>query len=97
MQTGESSPIWKSDLEDQNIWLEVSSRGNFTDWQVRQTETKSRSKVDGKLRHLSTLNVSGLAIPRLFGALLENNLQGNCLLQVPAVLVEYFGKEYLKF
>jgi hypothetical protein len=28
---------------------------------------------------------------------LENNLQGNCLLQVPAVLVEYFGKEYLKF
>ncbi|MDR2776922.1 MAG: serine--tRNA ligase [Puniceicoccales bacterium] len=81
----------------QKRWLEVSSCSNFTDFQARRAGIKFRSKVDGKLHHVHTLNGSGLAVPRVLAALLENNLQGNSSVKVPAVLVEYFGKEYLKF
>ncbi|MDR1528729.1 MAG: serine--tRNA ligase [Puniceicoccales bacterium] len=81
----------------QKRWLEVSSCSNFTDFQARRAGIKFRSKVDGKLHHVHTLNGSGLAIPRVLAALLENNLQSNSSVKVPAVLVQYFGKEYLKF
>lgn len=81
----------------QKRWLEVSSCSNFTDFQARRAEIKFRSKVDGKLYHVHTLNGSGLAVPRVLAALLENNLQGDFSVKVPAVLVQYFGKEYLGF
>ncbi|MDR0742261.1 MAG: serine--tRNA ligase [Puniceicoccales bacterium] len=81
----------------QKRWLEVSSCSNFTDFQARRAGIKFRSKSDGKLHHVHTLNGSGLAVPRVLAALLENNLQSNSSVKVPAALVQYFGKEYLKF
>ncbi|MDR1173556.1 MAG: serine--tRNA ligase [Puniceicoccales bacterium] len=81
----------------QKRWLEVSSCSNFTDFQARRAGIKFRSKSDGKLHHVHTLNGSGLAVPRVLAALLENNLQSNSSVKVPAVLVRYFGKEYLEF
>jgi seryl-tRNA synthetase len=38
-----------------------------------------------------TLNGSGLAVPRVLAALLENNLQADGTVKVPDVLVPYFG------
>jgi seryl-tRNA synthetase len=82
----------------QKRWLEVSSCSNFTDFQARRGNIKFRRKSDGKTQHVHTLNGSGLAVPRVLAALLENNLQGDGRIRLPEVLVSYMqGMKYLKF
>jgi seryl-tRNA synthetase len=81
----------------QRRWLEVSSCSNFTDFQARRAGIKFRSKDDGKVHCVHTLNGSGLAIPRVLAAILENNLLENLSIAVPPVLVPYVGKNFLEF
>jgi seryl-tRNA synthetase len=91
----------KYDLEvwaaGQKRWLEVSSCSNFEAFQARRAQIRYRSKETGKPELLHTLNGSGLAVPRVLAALLENNLQADGRVKIPTVLVPYFGKEYLSF
>ena len=91
----------KYDLEvwagGQKRWLEVSSCSNFETFQARRAQIRYRVKETGKLELVHTLNGSGLAIPRVLAALLENNLQADGRVKIPAALVPYFGKEYLCF
>lgn len=91
----------KYDLEvwaaGQKRWLEVSSCSNFEAFQARRAQIRFRSKETGKPELVHTLNGSGLAVPRVLAALLENNLQPDGRVKIPAVLVPYFGKEYLTF
>lgn len=90
----------KYDLEvwsgGQQRWLEVSSCSNFESFQARRAQIRFRAK-DGKPELVHTINGSGLAIPRVLSALLENNLQADGRIKIPAALVPYFGKEYLAF
>ena len=51
----------------------------------------------GKPELVHTINGSGLAVPRVLAALLENNLQADGRVKIPAALVPYFGKEFLSF
>jgi len=44
-----------------------------------------------------TINGSGLAVPRVLAALLENNLQADGRVKLPAALAVHFGGEYLSF
>jgi len=91
----------KYDLEvwsaGQKRWLEVSSCSNFESFQARRAQIRYRSKESGKPEFVHTLNGSGLAVPRVLAALLENNLEADRRVKIPAVLVPYFGKEYLTF
>ncbi|MDB6115046.1 MAG: serS [Lacunisphaera sp.] len=91
----------KYDLEvwaaGQKRWLEVSSCSNFEAFQARRAQIRFRSKAGGKPELVHTLNGSGLAVPRVLAALLENNLQADGRVKIPAALVPYFGKEYLSF
>jgi len=91
----------KYDLEvwaaGQKRWLEVSSCSNFESFQARRAQIRFRAKATGKPELVHTLNGSGLAVPRVFAALLENNLQADGRVKIPAALVPYFGKEYLSF
>ncbi len=91
----------KYDLEvwsaGQKRWLEVSSCSNFEAFQARRAQIRFRSKETGKPELVHTLNGSGLAVPRVLAALLENNLQADGRVKIPAPLVPYFGKEYLTF
>ncbi|MDQ5977031.1 MAG: seryl-tRNA synthetase [Verrucomicrobiota bacterium] len=91
----------KYDLEvwaaGQKRWLEVSSCSNFESFQARRAQIRFRNKESGKPELVHTLNGSGLAVPRVMAALLENNLQADGRVKIPAVLVPYFGKEYLAF
>jgi seryl-tRNA synthetase len=91
----------KYDLEvwagGQKRWLEVSSCSNFETFQARRAQIRYRVKETGKTELVHTLNGSGLAIPRVLAALLENNLQADGRVKVPAALVPYFGKEYVSF
>jgi seryl-tRNA synthetase len=91
----------KYDLEvwsaGQKRWLEVSSCSNFEAFQARRAQIRYRSKETGRPELVHTLNGSALAVPRVLAALLENNLQADGRVKIPAVLVPYFGKEYLSF
>jgi seryl-tRNA synthetase len=91
----------KYDLEvwsaGQKRWLEVSSCSNFEAFQARRAQIRFRSKESGKPELVHTINGSGLAVPRVLAALLENNLQPDGRVKIPAALVPYFGKEYLSF
>jgi seryl-tRNA synthetase len=71
-------------------WLEVSSCSNFEDFQARRIGLRYRA-ADGKLRHLHTLNGSGVALPRLTVALLEHYQTPAGTVEVPAVLRPYLG------
>lgn len=91
----------KYDLEvwsaGQKRWLEVSSCSNFEAFQARRAQIRFRSQETGKPELVHTLNGSGLAVPRVLAALLENNLQPDGRVKIPAPLVPYFGKEFLVF
>jgi len=76
-------------------WLEVSSCSNFTDYQARRANIRYRTK-DGKVRLVHTLNGSGLAVPRVFIAILENYQQADGTVRIPEVLRPYMGgKEFI--
>ena len=74
----------------QNAYLEVSSCSNFEDFQARRMHLRFKDG-EGKNRFCHTLNGSGLALPRLFAALLESGQQPNGSVQLPEILVPYFG------
>jgi seryl-tRNA synthetase len=76
-------------------WLEVSSCSNFGDFQARRANIRYRDS-GGKVRFVHTLNGSGLALPRVFVAILENFQQADGTVRIPEVLRPYMGgREYL--
>ncbi len=80
----------------QNDWLEVSSCSNFEDFQARRAAIRYRTK-EGKTDYVHTLNGSGVALPRLVVALLENNQQADGSVRIPDALVPFMdGCEYLR-
>ncbi|MDX2187435.1 MAG: serine--tRNA ligase [Opitutaceae bacterium] len=91
----------KYDLEvwsaGQKRWLEVSSCSNFESFQARRAQIRFRNKDSGKPELVHTLNGSGLAVPRVLAAILENNLQADGRVKLPSALVPYFGKDFLSF
>jgi seryl-tRNA synthetase len=74
----------------QNAWLEVSSCSNFEDFQARRAGIRFRD-ANGKVRFVHTLNGSGVALPRLIVALLENGQQADGSVILPDVLSPYLG------
>ena len=79
----------------QNAYLEVSSCSNFEDFQARRMQLRYKGG-DGKTRFCHTLNGSGLALPRLFAALIENNQQSDGSIGVPEKLQPYFGASEIR-
>jgi seryl-tRNA synthetase len=74
----------------QKAWLEVSSCSNFEDFQARRAQIRYRNK-DGKTAFVHTLNGSGVALPRLVVALLENYQQADGTVPLPEALWPYMG------
>ena len=72
-------------------WLEVSSCSNCTDFQARRAHIRYRPDRDARPRLVHTLNGSGLALPRVIIAILENYQQGDGSVIVPEVLRPYTG------
>ena len=72
-------------------WLEVSSCSNCTDFQARRANIRFRREKGGRLEHPHTLNGSGLAIPRVLIAVLENYQQRDGSVLVPEVLRPYMS------
>ncbi len=72
-------------------WLEVSSCSNFEDFQARRSGIRYRPADGGGSGFLHTLNGSGVALPRLMVALIENNQTATGRIRVPEALRGYMG------
>ncbi len=72
-------------------WLEVSSCSWFRDFQARRANIRYRPAEREKPEYVHTLNGSGLALPRIIIAILENYQQADGSVIVPAVLRPYMG------
>jgi len=70
-------------------WLEVSSCSNCSDFQARRADIRYRPEPGAKLRFIHTLNGSGLALPRVLIAVLENYQQPDGTILIPEVLQPY--------
>ena len=74
----------------QAAYLEVSSCSNFEDFQARRMDLRFKD-AEGKNHFCHTLNGSGLALPRLFAALIETGQQADGSIRIPEILQPYFG------
>ncbi len=86
--------LWAEGSQD---WLEVSSCALFTDFQARRANIRYRPKDGGRPKFVYTLNGSGVALPRLMIAILENYQQADGSIVVPEVLRPYMrGHEVIR-
>ena len=79
----------------QDAYLEVSSCSNCEDFQARRMQLRFKDR-DGKNRFCHTLNGSGVALPRLFAALIENYQQPDGAVRIPKILQPYFGLDEIR-
>ena len=80
--------VWAAGCQE---WREVSSCSNCTDFQARRAHLRYRPAPDARPELLHTLNGSGLALPRIMIAVLENNQQADGSVTIPEVLRPYTG------
>lgn len=72
-------------------WLEVSSCSLFRDFQARRANIRYRPEGGKGTEYVYTLNGSGLALPRVIIAILENYQQADGTIVIPEVLRPYMG------
>lgn len=75
-------------------YVEISSCSNFEGFQARRANIRYKDNIKDKAKHVHTLNSSGLAVGRLFAAILEN-CQHNATIKLPKALIPYMGTEYI--
>jgi seryl-tRNA synthetase len=74
-----------------NVYREISSCSNDTDFQSRRGQMRFRRDAKAKPELMHTLNGSGLAIGRTLLAIMENYQQADGSIRVPDVLQPYMG------
>jgi seryl-tRNA synthetase len=84
--------VWSPGCEE---WLEVSSCSNCGDFQARRANVRYRPASDAKPQFVHTLNGSGLALPRIMIAVMENYQQPDGKIAVPEVLQKYVGAKII--
>jgi seryl-tRNA synthetase len=85
--------VWAPGVQE---WLEVSSLSNVTDFQARRADIRFRREPGTKPEFVHTLNGSGLALPRMMIALLENFQQADGSVIVPKPLRPYVGADRIE-
>jgi seryl-tRNA synthetase len=80
--------LWAAGCQE---WLEVSSLSNCEDFQARRANVRYRPEPGAKPRFVHTLNGSGLALPRVMIAIIENYQQADGSVVVPDVLRPWMG------
>jgi len=79
--------VW---LPGQDTYREISSVSVCGDFQARRMNARVKDK-DGKIRHVHTLNGSGVAVGRALIAVMENYQQEDGSILVPEALQRYMG------
>jgi len=77
-------------------WLEISSCSNCGDFQARRTNIRYRPTPGSRPQFVHTLNGSGLALPRVVIAIMENYQQADGSITIPEVLQPYVGERVIR-
>jgi len=85
--------MWAPGCEE---WLEVSSCSNCGDFQARRANIRYRPAPEDRPQFVHTLNGSGLALPRVLIALMENYQQADGSIVIPEVLQPFVGQEVIR-
>jgi len=85
--------MWAPGCEE---WLEVSSCSNCGDFQARRANIRYRPSPEEKPQFVHTLNGSGLALPRVMIAIMENYQQADGSIVIPEVLQQYVGAKVIR-
>ncbi|MBI2329698.1 MAG: serine--tRNA ligase [Chloroflexi bacterium] len=85
--------MWAPGCEE---WLEVSSCSNCGDFQARRANIRYRPSPGAKPQFAHTLNGSGLALPRVMIAIIENYQQADGSIRVPEVLQGFVGQKVIQ-
>jgi len=80
--------VW---LPGQNMYREISSCSVCGEFQARRMNVRYRSKEGRNIRHVHTLNGSGVAVGRALIAVMETYQQADGSIAVPDVLQPYMG------
>jgi len=80
--------VW---LPGQQLFREISSCSNFTDFQARRANIRFKRKEGRGTEFVHTLNGSGLAVGRTLVAILENYQQPDGSVVIPEALRPYIG------
>ena len=80
--------VWAAGCQE---WLEVSSCSNCTDFQARRANIRYRPAQGDRPQLPHTINGSGLALPRVVIAILENYQQADGSVVITEVLRPYTG------
>ncbi|MEK7858491.1 MAG: serine--tRNA ligase [Elusimicrobiota bacterium] len=87
---------------DLEVWMpsegryrEISSCSDCGDFQARRMNARLRRDAKAAPEFVHTLNGSGVAVGRLFAAILENFQQKDGGVRIPTALVPFFGAERL--
>ena len=85
--------MWAPGCEE---WLEVSSCSNCRDFQARRANIRYRPSPEEKPQFVHTLNGSGLALPRVLIAVMENYQQADGSINIPEVLQPYVRERVIR-
>ena len=80
--------VW---LPGQNAYREISSCSICGEFQARRMNARFRGKEGRQLRHVHTLNGSGVAVGRALIAVMETFQQQDGSIAIPAALQPYMG------
>jgi seryl-tRNA synthetase len=80
--------VW---LPGQNMFREISSCSLCGEFQARRMNARYRSREDRAVRHVHTLNGSGVAVGRALIAVMETYQDADGSIAVPEVLQPYMG------
>jgi seryl-tRNA synthetase len=80
--------VW---LPGQNMYREISSCSNCGEFQARRVDARYRTKEGRNVRHVHTLNGSGVAVGRALIAVMETYQQADGSIAVPEALAPYMG------
>ena len=78
--------IWASGSSE---WLEISSCSNCKDFQAMRSNIRFRNEETNKPEFVHTINGSGLSLPRLLIAILENGQTKDGSVLIPKILHPY--------
>jgi seryl-tRNA synthetase len=85
--------VWAPGCQE---WLEVSSCSNCGDFQGRRANVRYRPAADAKPQFVHTLNGSGLALPRIMIAIMDNYQQADGSIAVPEVLQDFMHTNIIR-
>jgi seryl-tRNA synthetase len=80
--------VW---LPGQNMYREISSCSLCGEFQARRMDARYRAKAGRHVRHVHTLNGSGVAVGRALIAVMETYQQQGGSIAIPDVLQNYMG------